>query len=436
MKRTLFLTLALLPALAFPQGKIWTLDDCVEYALGHNPKRIQQEAQNKIYRQNQVEAVGGFLPSLNAESSLSMNFGRGVDPETNTYISTNALGNSYSISSSMLLFDGLVQVYRVKVANINRLKGQEELREIQDRMTFELMEIFFTVLYYQGTVELAQQQLDESVQNLQKFQRMEELGLTSLPDLNEIQAKEAEDRFLLTRQTNLYNLEIMRLKAKMNFPPDEELAVSAYDSSLRILPQTENPHVIYQQALRSLPQVSIANQSLKVSELEYKMAVGRIFPTLGLGAGYSTGFSRLMDDSPYISFQEQLRMRQGQYVGIQLSIPVFNRFTRASEVKRGKQQLVIARSQHEEMLRQVYNDIEQTVADVNGLVDEYAQAQKKTAAMQSAHQTNLRKYEEGLIDAITLSTSANRLLNARVEEIYTNLKYQLKYKLLQYYKGE
>jgi outer membrane protein len=97
---------------------------------------------------------------------------------------------------------------------------------------------------------------------------------------------------------------------------------------------------------------------------------------------------------------------------------------------------VIARSQHEEILRQVYNDIEQTVADVNGLADECVQAQKKTVAMQSAHQTNVRKYEEGLIDAITLSTSANRLLNARVEEIYTNLKYQVKYKLLQYYKGE
>jgi hypothetical protein len=28
------------------------------------------------------------------------------------------------------------------------------------------------------------------------------------------------------------------------------------------------------------------------------------------------------------------------------------------------------------------------------------------------------------------------LLNAQVEEVYTQLKYQLKYRLLQYYKGD
>jgi outer membrane protein TolC len=106
------------------------------------------------------------------------------------------------------------------------------------------------------------------------------------------------------------------------------------------------------------------------------------------------------------------------------------------ETKRSKQRFVITQNDNEEVLRQIYGEIEQTVADVNGLSDECRYAQKRTEAMFSAHQVNLRKYEEGLIDALELSTSANRLLNSRVEELYTHLKYQLKYKLLQYYKGE
>jgi outer membrane protein TolC len=436
MKRKLLLTLVLLPALAFPQGKVWTLEDCIEYAIQHNPKRVQQEAQNKIYRQNQLEEIGGFLPSLNAESSISMNFGRGVDPETNTYISTNTFGNSYSAYSSMPLFNGLANIYRAKMANVYRLKGEEDLRQIRDEITFEVMEVYFTALYYKRTVELAQQQLDESMQNLKKTQRMEELGLKSVPDLDEIRAKEAEDRLLLTRQINKYNLEIIQLKAKMHLPSDEELRVSNYDSSVLISLETEDAFVIYKQAQNSLPQVLSANQLLKVSEMEHKIAKGQLFPSLGLGAGFSTWFFRLIDDSPYMSFHEQLKARQEQYVGVRLSIPVFNRFSRLSNVKRTKQQLVIARSQHEELLRVVYTDIVQAVADVNGLADEYTSAQKKTVAMESAHQSNLRKYEEGLIDAINLSTSANRLLNARVEESHTYLSYHLKYKLLQYYKRE
>jgi outer membrane protein TolC len=336
----------------------------------------------------------------------------------------------------MTLFDGLSQIYRAKMTKINRLKGKEDLQDIQDKIAFDVMEVFFNVLYYKGTVELAQQQLEESANNLKKFQRMEELGLKSIPDLTEMEAKAAEDQFVLTKQINLYNLEIIKLKAKMNLPTEEELEVAGYENAPLVKKETESASAIYQEALNTLPKVLSADKSLSASEMQYKIARGRLFPTLSLSAGFSTGFSRLMDGSVYMSFEDQLKNRQGKYVGLSLSIPVFNGFSRSSEMKRSKQRLIIARSEHEETLRQVYSEIEQAVADVNGLSDEYLHAQKRTAAMQSAHQTNLRKYEEGLIDALELSTSSNRLLNSRVEELYTNLKYQLKYRLLNYYKGE
>jgi outer membrane protein TolC len=435
MRKIGLLLLIALSQGGFAQEKIWTLDDCIRYAVAHHPKRVRQDAQNRIYGQNRLEAMGGFLPSIGAESSLSLNFGRAIDLKTNTYVSENTLGNSYRIYSSMTLFDGLTQVYRFKMANMNRLKGKEELREVMDKLAFEVMEIYFNVLYYRGTVDLAQQQAEESAENLQKFQRMEELGLKSLPDLNEMQAKEAEDRLALTRQRNLYRMELIRLKAVINLPPEEELTVGDHAPAMVVGTEKEEALAIYHQAVGRLPQAVVADKSLKASEMEYKIARGRLFPTLSLGGAFSTGFSRLTDHTPYIPFGEQLNMYKESYVGVSLSIPIFSRFSRSAEMQRSKQQWIIARSHQEETLRQLYGDIEQAVADVDGLADEYLHAQKQTIAMQSAHQTNARKYEEGLIDAIDLSTSANRLLNARVEEIHTLLKYQLKYELLQYYKG-
>jgi outer membrane protein TolC len=424
-----------IPSGIFSQEKVRTLEECIEYAILHNPQHAKQVAQNEIYRYNQRETLGGFLPSLNAGTGVSMNFGRGVDPETNTYISTNTFSNAYEIYSSLTLFDGFAQIYRVKMAKINRLKGKEELQALKDRTTFEVMEIFFNVLYYKGTVKLAEQQLEESVHNLKKFRRMEELGLKSIPDLAEMQAKEAEDRFLLTRQVNLYNLEIIKLKEKMNLPVEEDLLIKDCEQAPLADTGTQSAMEIYQQALVVLPKVLASAQSLSATRMEYKVARGRLFPTLSLNGGFSTGFSRLMDGTPYMSFSEQLKLREGSYISASLSIPLFNGFSRSSEMKRSRQRLVIAQYQHEETLRQVYSEIEQAVADVNGLSDEYLHAQKRTVAMQSAHQMNLRKYEEGLIDAVALTTSSNRLLNSRVEELYTGLKYQLKYKLLNYYKG-
>jgi outer membrane protein TolC len=321
------------------------------------------------------------------------------------------------------------------MAKINRLKGKEELQALQDKTTFEVMETFFNVLYYKGTVKLAEQQLEESVRNLEKFRRMEELGLKSIPDLAEIQAKEAEDRFLLTRQVNLYKLEIIKLKEKMNLPVDDDLAVKDYEQMPLAGTEAQDAGEIYQQTLAFFPRVQASAHSVSATAMEYRVARGQLLPRLSMNAGFSTGFSRLMDGTPYLSFSEQLKLREGSYISASLSVPLFSGFARSAEVKRSRQRLVIAQNQHEEILRQVYSEIEQAVADVNGLADEYVHARKRTDAMQSAHQMNLRKYEEGLIDAIELTTSSNRLLNSRVEELYTNLKHQLKYRLLNYYKG-
>jgi multidrug efflux pump subunit AcrA (membrane-fusion protein) len=100
-----------------------------------------------------------------------------------------------------------------------------------------------------------------------------------------------------------------------------------------------------------------------------------------------------------------------------LSIPLFDRLSRLSEAQRAKQRLIIARSEHEVILRQIYSEIEQAVADVRGLQDESCSAHKKTEAMLEAHKVNTRKYDEGLINAIELATSANRLLVARLKKL-------------------
>jgi len=436
MKKIGIILVVLLFQLANAQEKKWTLEECVQYAVEHNPQRGRQEAQNKIYKQDQREAIGGFIPSLNVYSSVGVNFGRNIDLKTNTYIPTNTFFNSYNAQSSVTVFDGFSKIYKLKMANINRLMGEDQLRNIKDQLALETMELYFNVLYYKGTVDIAKDQLEASEADLKRTQRMEELGLKSIPDLTEIKAKEAEDRLALTKQINLLEIEIIKLKTKMNFPVSGDFSIADYESTVLTGKTNENAGDIYRQALSILPRLRASEKTVAAAKMQYKIARGNLFPTISLFAEPSTGFSRLMDNSPFDPFKEQMKNYLGTPVGFSISIPILNGFSRSAEMKRSKQRLIIAQCDNEDLSRQVYSDIEQAVADVNGLSDECRFAQKRTESMLSAHQVNIRKYEEGLIDALELSTSANRLLNSRVEELYTNLKYQLKCKYLQYYKGE
>ena len=437
MKKTGFIIIvSLLFQLVNAQEKQWNLDDCIQYAVEHNPLRTKQEAQNKIYKQDQREAFGGFLPSLNVNTDAYMNFGRGIDPVTNTYISTNTFYNDYSVSSSTKLFDGMSQIYRTRMAKVNRLQGKNQLQDTKDQIALETMELFFNVLYYKGTVGLAKQQLEGSVDSLKKTQRMVDLGIKSIPDLAEIKAQEAGDRLALTQQKNLLDAEIVKLKNKMNFPVSGEFSIVDYDSTMIVGKTTDNAVDIYQHATSALPRLLASSGAVKSAEMQYKVARGGIFPKLSLVAGISTNFSRMMNNTNFEPFIEQFKNRRGAYVGFVMSVPIFNGFSASAEMKRGKQRLIMAQCDDDILSRQVYSDIEQAVADVNGLADEYLHSHKQTESMIEAHRVNLRKYQEGLIDAFEVSNSANRLLNARIEELYTNLKYQLKCELLKYYKGE
>lgn len=419
----------------FSQNKTWTLDECIKYAVENSPKVNKQTARNNIYNQNYTEAIGGLLPSLNASTGINLGFGRGLDAETNSYTNISTLSNNYGIHSSLTIFNGFSSINNLKVQKMNKLMGKEQLEEIKDMIAYETMESYFNILYVKEIYKLAQLQLEESQKNLDKIKRMEELGISSTPDVAELIAKEASDNYNLTRQENLLKISIIRLKEKMNFPMDENLEISDYQMIHPIQKTDEAVSDIYAKTLSFHPKVLTSEYSLKSCELSYNVSKGKRYPKLNLEGGFSTGFSRYMNGSEYQLFNEQLKNKQGYYVGFSLSIPIFNGLYYSSNTKNSKQSLIIAQNEYNESLNNIYSEITQAVADMNGQADEYLKAQKQVEAMKLAHNANIKKYEEGLLNMLELNTSSNRLLLAEIDEINSKYMFLLKYKLVMYYKG-
>jgi len=418
------------------QEKQWSLDDCIQYAVENSPKVNKQKAQNTIHQQDYMNAIGKLLPSLNAGTNAYFNFGRGVDSETNTYTNINSFSNAYSVYSNLTIFDGFSNIYRIKMQKANKLAGKQQLEEEREMVAYDTMEAFFNVLYYKRMVQLAQEQAEESTNNMKQAKRMEELGMKAKPDVAEMAAKEAADIYNLTRQKNLLTIGIILLKEKMNFPIDEELDITDEQSGELIVKSGEKVPVIYETAKSINPKALSAESALKVQEMNRRSAIAGFSPVISMEAGFSTGFVRYLDGSEYASFSEQLRNKRGTYVGFTLSVPLFTGFSKSTSFKRSKAQVIIAESEFQETLRTLYSEIEQALADMNGQADAYQQAVKQREAMETAHEANQRKYEEGLISPLELHTSANRVVEAKAEELNAELQYRLKARLVRYYKGE
>lgn len=414
----------------------WTLEECMRYAVEHNPQTTIQQAQNNIYKQNYIEAVAALMPSVSANSNVNFNFGRGLDAETNTYTNINSFSNNYGISSSMTLFDGLSSVYRVRMNKINRIMGKHQLQARRDDVAYATMEAFFDVQYNKELVALAEKQLQQSNDNLHQTRRKAELGILGFPDVAEMQAQQAADNYNLTRQKNVLAISVIVLKEKMNFPIDEDIEIENYTSGDMIVKTPKTALDIYENALSYLPQALAAEYTLKAQQMSHKAAIGGLSPSFSVGAGINTGFARQMNGDPFESFKDQFRNKRGSYVGFSMSVPIFNGLSRSSNVRRSKYQLLIARSQKEQTLRALYSEIEKTVSDMNGQADEYVQAVKQRESAAVAYDVNKRKYDEGLVSALDLHTTANRLLQAQIEEKNAQLKYYIKRRMVEYYDGE
>lgn len=418
------------------QPKQWPLQECMQYAADNSPKVNKQKAQNSITQQDYLNALGKFIPSLNANTNAYFSFGRGVDSETNAYTDISYFSNSYSIYSGLTIFDGFSSIYKLKMQKVNKLAGKQQLDQQKEMVAYETMEAFFNVLYYKKMAQLAQEQADQSSNNMKQAKRMQELGMKAKPDVAEMAAKEAADMYNLTKQKNLLTIGIILLKEKMNFPVDEDLDITDAQPDELIVKTPENVSDIYEAARTTNPKALSAESALKAQELNYRSAIGNFSPVIGMEAGISTGFVKYMDGSDYVSFSEQIKNKRGSYVGLTLTIPIFNAFSKSSAFNRSKANVVIAKNEREETLRSLYSEIEQAVADMNGQADAYTQAVKQREAMETAHEANERKYSEGLISPLELHTSANRVTEAKAEELNAELQYRLKARLVRYYKGE
>ncbi len=425
--------LAILPLAA--QDKAWSLDECMEYAVQNSTKAKKQQYVNDNYRQDRIQSVAAMLPSVGASADGTWGFGRGINPATNTYGNTANFNNYYSVSGSLPLFNGFAAINTFRAAKISELRGVQEAQKVADDIAMQTMQAYFDALYYKGAVDLARQQLDESRANLTKTSRMAELGMKASSDVAQVEAQAASDDYNLTRQQNLFESAMLRLKDCMNYPFADSLDVEE-DTGRQFYTQAVHAGNIYEYARDNLPQVLVAGYALRESELDYKATRGRQLPNIYASGGYSTNYYKnITGGSENENFRSQFRDNSGESVGITMSIPIFNGLQRRTATNRSRNAMNIARQEMYEAQRQLQNEIAQAVLDVEGLSKEYTQATKRSLAYDQAHRANLRRFEQGALSALDLQTSANQLLLSRAEELQIKLNYLMRSRLAEFYQG-
>lgn len=415
------------------QEQVFTLEDCIRYAQKHSTRVLQAGTDQRIASANYSEAIGQLLPNLSANTSAYINYGRGIDPKTNTYTNINSFRNNYSLEASLLIFDGLRSIFNVRRERFEKVAGHENQKKIEQEVRMSTIEAYYNLLYTRELCTLAQEHLKNSETLSRQSEKMFELGMKSAQDVSEMKATEANDRLKLVQAKNQCEIAALQLKAAMNFPMDRELMIEEDLESEEIMPTPLQADEVYAIAVLKLPQALITESKLNSSKAAYKSSVGAFFPRINLFAGFNTGFSYYMDGSAYESFREQLINRRGGYVGVSLTFDLFTGLKKSANLKRAKAQLTAEEAKRDETYREIYKDIQEAILNLNASVEEYFAAAESAEHLKKAYEAGIKNYQAGNMSGIELSIAATRAKEAKAEVVRKYTMYRLRKEWLAYY---
>lgn len=440
--KKIFLTTTLLftfLTITISQEKIWTMEECMRYAVENSTAVKKQQYTNDTYKAEYISSITSFLPSISAGSSAMYNYGRTLGDD-NVYQDISSFTNKYNGDVTLTLFNGGVLVNQWRKAKINQKLGINDIRKEKDDLAIKTMAAFVDVVYYKGTAKFAEEKLDESNQLLYKTNRMEELGLKGKADVAQIEAQVAADDYSFTRYTNLYNIALATLKELMNYPSDEELSVDTLIISESYLLENESVEDVYELAKETNPAALQADYQLQAYKMQHLIEKGRLLPTISFNAGVNTNYFKDLEfkytaEKPLASFKSQFKDKMGEYVGFSINIPLFNGLYKVTNVRRARNNVRIAIENQTQIHRQLETSIEKALLERGGYAKETIQMEKKVASEEYAYQVTLRKYEEGLMSPLDLQTSSNILIQSKADLLQKKLMYVIKCKEVDYYKG-
>ena len=410
-----------------------SVSDCMRFAVIHSHGLRQRQLQLDNSQATRMQAIGAFLPSVNASAGTQWNFGRAINPETNTYTSVSTFNNGYGLSASLPLFDGLYRLHTLRAAHADVLMQKNALQAERDQVALETYQAFIDVIYAQEAVRLAKEKLSESEMMLRQTQVMEEEGLKSKADVAQMEAQLAADALTVTRQENQQETAMLRLKQVMNWELKEVLRIKSEDLTIPAAQGGEDADSA-SLPLRS-PLERQAFYAVESARSNVRAARSSFFPSISLSAGINSSYFRNLDAATTTPFRNQLKNNLGEYVSLNLSIPIFNRLGNIASLRRARNNLYIAQEQYAAKQTELEVLRQQARLDVLAYQKEATQGERKVEADSLAYELTRQQYAQGLASPIDLQTSAAILLQSRAALLQSRLMIAVKELQRRYYEG-
>lgn len=412
----------------------WTLKKCIDYAIEHNLTIKQQEASAEQSKIELSTAKNSRLPDLNGSASHSFSFGRSLQAD-NTYNSINTQNTGFSLSTSVPLFTGLQIPNNIALSKLNLQAALEDLNAAKENVSIQVASSYLQVLFNDELARVAHEQVNLSREMLVQREAYFRNGKASESELYEAKSRVAQDELSAVQADNDYQLALLDLSQLLELPsPDGFAIVSPQTDAVENLGTPLPPAEIYADALLIKPVIKAAQYRLEGAQKSIRIAQSAYYPQLSLGAGLSTNYYKMsgMDNA---GFGSQLRDNFSQYVGLTLSIPIFNRLATRNRVRSARIQQTTLGWQLEDSKKTLYKEIQQAYYNTLSAQTQYTSSRTAAEAAKASFDLMKERYLNGKANATEFNESRTAWMRAVSDQLQAKYNYIFRFKILDFYRG-
>lgn len=314
--KKLILILLVVYNVSFSQQRL-TLPDAINIAIKNSPGIKIAKYNLDISTINNDYGIAGGLPVVSASGSDNQqSTGLTQTLSSGTHIDRSGVGSntaSVALGASVPVYAG----GRIKTEKkrLEQVEAQNEQQFTSRGLTVvsNVMLKYYDIVRQQNYAKTLLQSIAVSQQKLDIIKAQKEVGMANNADLFQAQLDLNATKQLLESQQLVIDQDKTDLLALLTLKTDSTITIAdtiIVDKNLQIDSILNNLYIN--------PDVIAADKQIRINELLQNEIYGLRYPSVNVNTGYN--YSRTQSDAGNVLFNQN----SGPYVGLGLSIPIFN----------------------------------------------------------------------------------------------------------------
>jgi outer membrane protein len=391
---------------------VFTLQSCLDTALQYNFSIRRQQITEKNYKLNIKKSENARLPSVSGYTNANANWGRGIDPFTNTY--ANQQFNTYNsgLNLDLNLFNGFYHINNIKIQKQDLEKNKSEWLKVKNDLTIDIAFKYTNILYLQEMIKNLKEQLAICQANVKFTEKRIESGTLAKREVYKAIAQRDNEELNLIRAENDLETNMVELKILMGLD-------IARNIQLKDLPYENRVSVdkssFIKNALENSPALKIQQSSLKTSELNLALTKSSYYPTISLGSQIGSTYSSF---NRQFNFEQQVDNNLSYGFNINARVPIFSQLQTKNKVAEAKYSIQSNQLQYKVEFQNQMKILNKAYLDFTASQKKFEVSKSLLYSNQINYDTEKLKYEAGRIALQELNTSKSNL----VSSISSNVK--------------